>query len=31
MALLGAASAFCESTLAQIYKVKSGDEFLEPV
>ena len=28
MALLGAASAFCESTLAQIYKVKSGDEFL---
>ena len=28
MALLGAASAFCESTLAQIYKIKSGDEFL---
>lgn len=28
MALLGAASAFCESTLAQIYKTKSGDEFL---
>lgn len=27
MALLGAASAFCESTLAQIYKVKSGSEF----
>lgn len=27
MALLGAASAFCESTLAQIYKVKSGTEF----
>lgn len=28
MALSGATSAFCESTLAQIYKVKSGDEFL---
>lgn len=28
MALLGAASAFCESTLAQIYKVRSGSEFL---
>lgn len=28
MAVLGAASAFCESTLAQIYKIKSGDEFL---
>ena len=28
MALLGAASAFCESTLAQIYKVKSGNAFL---
>ena len=28
MALLGAASAFCESTLAQIYKIKSGDKFL---
>lgn len=27
MALLGAASAFCESTLAQIYKVRSGNEF----
>ncbi len=27
MALLGAASAFCESTLAQIYKHKSGTEF----
>ena len=28
MALLGAASAFCESTLAQIYKEKSGDDFI---
>ena len=27
MALLGAASAFYESTLAQVYKIKSGDEF----
>jgi AGCS family alanine or glycine:cation symporter len=28
MALLGAASAFCESTLAQVYKTKAGDDFL---
>lgn len=28
LALLGAASAFFESTLAQVYKIKSGDEFL---